>query len=473
MSQRTRLAVVLIALLHAAFFIVYQRPDWDVAWSDQGGYRQLGAGMAKSGGEFTRFPDSPIFIPEVIRTPGYPAFVAVIYKMFGVRTMPVAIAQAFVFVLICFLVYALAARLAGPRTASVAAIMTALFPPLPYYGALVLTEVWTTFVLIGAMLVCLRAVQSGRTRDFVIAGLLFSCTTIVRPAFILLPFGLAIAMPIVVPSERNRRRIGQWAALAIVAAITMVPWFTYNYVYLGRFTLSPAGGIGRGLWEGSWQGRWAGAAHNDLTHIAEVTSDRVELDTRVREVAAREGIAPEGMLDYVHEWQDIRRIWESPTDPMERARARVVADQEYLRAAIEHIREDIVGWAGRRAARRAFILWASDIPIRYTDINKTPQIVIRAIWLLQAILLAIAAAGIIVLLRRGRYAEAALVTLPLLYVTGVHVPLLCETRQSLPVKPLVVVLAAIALSSRTTAPAPRHLRHPRHPGSISRRTSAS
>ncbi len=90
-------------------------------------------------------------------------------------------------------------------------MMTALFPPLPYYGALVLTEVWTTFALTAAMLVCVRAVQQGRTRDFVIAGLLFSGTTLVRPAFVLLPFGLAIAMPLLVPSERNRRRAGQWA----------------------------------------------------------------------------------------------------------------------------------------------------------------------------------------------------------------------------------------------------------------------
>jgi Dolichyl-phosphate-mannose-protein mannosyltransferase len=458
MSSRIRLAVVLIALLHAAFFIVYQRPDWEldakgehIAWSDQGGYQQLGAGMAKSGGEFTRYPDSPTFIPEVIRTPGYPAFVAVIYKIFGVSTMPVAIAQAFVFVLICFLVYALTARLAGHQAATVAAIMTALFPPLPYYGALVLTEVWTTFVLIAAMLICLRAIQSGRTRDFLIAGLLFSCTTIVRPAFILLPFGLAAAMPIFVPSERNRRRIGQWAGLALVAGVTMVPWFTYNYVYLGRFTLSPAGGIGRGLWEGSWQGRWAGRAHNDLTHIAEVTTDRTELDAKVREVATRERIAPDGMLNYVHEWQDIRRIWETPTDPMERARARVVADQEYLRAALEHIREDLPGWLMRHLTRSPFILWATDIPIRYTDINAAPVIVIRLIWLVQVILLAIAAVGIVVLLRRGRYAEAALITLPLLYVTAVHMPLLCETRQSLPVKPLVLALAAVAITSRQTA----------------------
>lgn len=455
MPRRTLIAVVVIALAHAAFFITYQRPDWDVAWSDQGGYQQLGAAMAKSGGEFTRFPDSPVFIPEVIRTPGYPAFVAVIYRLFGEHTLPVAIAQAFVFVLICLIVFAIARRIAGERVATLAAVMTALFPPLPYYGALVLTEVWTTFVLGLAMLVCLRAIQRDRFGDFILAGVLFSVTTIVRPAFFLLPFGLAIAMPILVPSERSRgRRIGQWAAFAVAAAITMVPWFTYNYVYLGRFTLSPAGGIGRGLWEGSWQGRWSGRSHNDLTHTAELDFSTEDLDGRVRAIAAREGIAPDGMLTYVHEWREIRKIWETPTDPMERARARVLADQEYLRAALEHIRNDLPGWAFRRLPRRAFILWASDIPIRYTDINGVNPLVIRAIWLLQVVLLAIAVAGIVVLWRRRRLAETAIMALPLLYVTGVHVPLLCETRQSLPVKPLVIVLAAVALTARHAATAP-------------------
>jgi hypothetical protein len=319
----------------------------------------------------------------------------------------------------------------------------------------VLTEVWTTFVLVLACLVCLRAIQQDRLRDFILAGVLFSATTIVRPAFVLLPFGLALAMPILVPSERSRgRRLGRWAALAIAAAVTLVPWFTYNYVYLGRVTLSPAGGIGRGLWEGSWQGRWPGGLHDELTHAAEQATSREELDARVRAIAAQAGLAPDGMLTYVHEWQDIRKIWETPTDPMERARARVVADQEYLRAAIAHIRADLAGWMVRRAMHRAFILWASDIPIRYTDIDATPWQVVRLIWLLQVVLLAIAAAGIVTLLRRRRFAEAALLALPLLYVTGVHVPLLCETRQSLPVKPLVLVLAAVAITARNTASAP-------------------
>ena len=447
---RTLLLIVLVALAHAALFIAYQRPDWEIAWSDQGGYQQLGAAMARSG-EFTRFPESPVFIPEVIRTPGYPAFVAVVYRLFGVSTLPVAIAQAFVFALICLIVYALARRIAGDRTATIAALMTALFPPLPYYGALVLTEVWTTFVLMAAMLVCMRAVQQGRTRDFMLAGVLFSGATLVRPAFVLLPFGLAIAMPMLVASERHRRRAGQWAALAVVAAITMVPWFTYNYVYVGRFTLSPAGGIGRGLWEGTWQGRWPGRIHNDLTQTADQDISRDQLDARVREIAARAGMAPDGMLAYVHEWQEIRKSWETPTEPIERARARVVADEEYFRAAVERITADMPGWIGRRLAFGTFILWASDIPIRYTDINRAPELVIRVIWMLQVILLVMAAAGIVALFRRKRYAEAALITLPLLYVTGVHLPLLCETRQSLPVKPLVLMLAAVAVTSRRTS----------------------
>jgi 4-amino-4-deoxy-L-arabinose transferase-like glycosyltransferase len=445
--RRTLILIVLIALAHAALFIFYQRPDWEVAWSDQGGYQQLGAALARSG-EFTRFPDSPVFIPEVIRTPGYPAFVAVIYRLFGVSTMPVAIAQALVFALICLIVYAIARRVAGERAATMAAVMTALFPPLPYYGALVLTEVWTTFMMVVACLVCLRAIQEDRLRDFILAGILFSATTLVRPAFILLPFGLAVAMPLLVRAERaRRRRITQWGAFAVAAGVTMLPWFTYNYINLGRFTLSPAGGIGRGLWEGTWQGRWPGRTHDQLTDTADLDITREELDARVRQIAAAAGVPPERMLTYVHEWRDIRTIWEEPTDPMERARARVVADEEYFKAAVTHIRADVAGWILRKLTVGTFILWASDIPIRFTDINATPPLVIRAIWLVQVIMLAIAAYGAVVLLGRRRFSEAALLVLPLLYVTGVHVPLLCETRQSLPVKPLVIVLAAIAITA--------------------------
>src|SRR5918993_4937705 len=81
---RSLLLIGTIALAHAAAYIAHQQPDWNVAWTDQAGYQRLGEVLSLTG-KFTRYPDSPAFIPEVIRTPGYPAFVAVVYRLFGAR----------------------------------------------------------------------------------------------------------------------------------------------------------------------------------------------------------------------------------------------------------------------------------------------------------------------------------------------------------------------------------------------------
>jgi hypothetical protein len=301
------------------------------------------------------------------------------------------------------------------------------------------------------MLACLRAVQHQRLRDFVLAGALLSATTLVRPAFVLLPFFLAIGMPILVRSERSARALSGWAVLGVIAALTLVPWFSYNYVYLGRFVLSPAGGVGRGMWEGAWQGRWPGRVQAQLTDAATVARDDADLDEHVRAIARETSLGEPLMREYVHEWRDIHAVWDTPTDPIERARARVLADQLYLDAALRHIRADPIGHAYRRLTRGLFQLWAADVPIRYSHINNTPTIVIRAIWLVQVLLLAAAALGLVGLIRRGQWRDAVLLALPLIYVTGVHLPLLCEARQSLPVKPLVLTLAAVAFGSRLSA----------------------
>ena len=91
--------------------------------------------------------------------------------------------------------------------------MTALYPPLPYFGSLIVTELWTAFVATAAILVCLRAAQRGRLRDYVLAGALFTATTMVRPAFVLMPFFFAIAVPLLVKSQRTQAALKGWAAL--------------------------------------------------------------------------------------------------------------------------------------------------------------------------------------------------------------------------------------------------------------------
>src|SRR3989475_6992594 len=183
MTVRRSLAlIVLIAVLHGLFFIWYQRPDWNTQWSDQDGYRRLGAVLAETG-KFTRFPDAARFVPEVLRTPLYPVFVAIVYRLFGVHQLPVALVQTGLFVLICLLVHATAQRAASGPIALGAAALTAAFAPIPYFAALVMTEVWTTFLFTVSMWMAIRALQEPTVGAFARLGFVLALATLSRPAF--------------------------------------------------------------------------------------------------------------------------------------------------------------------------------------------------------------------------------------------------------------------------------------------------
>jgi len=467
-SSRGRwlLVVVLIALAHAFAYISIQRAEWDEVWTDQAGYKLLGKSIAETG-RFTRASRGEPFAPEAIRTPAYPMFVAAVYRLAGISHEAVAVAQAFVFAALTVLVYALGQRVAGETAARLAAMATALFSPLPYFGALVMTELWTAFALTLAVLLVIRAVQENRYLWYAVAGAACALVALSRPVFVLLPFFL-VAADLAAGWVNRTVRLAGWVVLLATLVVSMLPWFAYNSRYFHRVTISPAGGVGRGLWEGSWQGRWAGRLQAQLTRIADDTPDRAELDARVREVAGENGLPPEPMLEYVHQWQDIRRVWTEPRDPNQRAIARVRADQEYARVALRNISRDVPSFAIRRLTRGVFFLWAAEIPVTYTRINALPSWSVRAMWIVQMVIVVMALWGIVVLSSGGRIREAAVLGMVMLYVTLVHVPLLTEARQSLPAMPAVLLLAAIAaarLSGRSLALEPevherQHLRQP-------------
>jgi 4-amino-4-deoxy-L-arabinose transferase-like glycosyltransferase len=449
MSLRRSLWIVcLVATLNGLFFIWYQRPDWATQWTDQDGYRRLGQVLAATG-KFTRFPDAPTFVPEVLRTPLYPLFVAGLYRIFGIHQAPVALAQTVAFVLVCIFVYAIARRVASERIAVAAAAATALFPPIPYFGALVMTEVLTTLLFTIAMWLLLTALPAQGVRRFAWLGVVLALTTLCRPVFVLFPVALAAVGLVLLPLFRVRRRprLAHWLVMVAAFAATMTPWFAYNYITLGRFTLSPAGGVGRGLWEGSWQATWSGRLQNELTHLADDIDDRAELDRQVAAIAAREQLPVEPMLEYVHQWEDIRLIWTAPTDPYARAVARVAADEEYRRVGVENIRRDAPSHLAKRLARAVFILWAGEIPFRYSEINRLSNTTIRACWAAQAIVVLLGLWGGYALCRSGRMSEGLMLLAPIVYITAVHFPLLTEARQSLPAQPTLLILAVLGVAS--------------------------
>ena len=173
--------------------------------------------------------------------------------------------------------------------------------------------------------------------------------------FVLFPFALAAVGIVVFPLPAGPAAAAAAAdgrVMLAAFALTMLPWFTYNYVTLGRFTLSPAGGIGRGMWEGSWQATLVRppAERADASRRRHRRSRR--LDRRVDARSPRANSLPAGpMLEYVHQWQDIRRIW-TAADRSVRARAwrASTPTANTCASALENIRARFAG-ASRQASR--------------------------------------------------------------------------------------------------------------------------
>ena len=126
------------------------------------------------------------------------------------------------------------------------------------------------------------------------------------------------------------------------------------------------------------------------------------------------------MLQYVNEWRDIRAIWDTPTDPDgTRAGARVGADSVYLRHAVANMRDDPIGHVRRRLTRRRLraVGRRSAGPIRRHQPPadaRDPRDVAGA----SDVLLRGRMAGVIVLVRGGRWLEAVMLALPIVYVTA-------------------------------------------------------
>jgi hypothetical protein len=189
--------------------------------------------------------------PVDLRVPGYPAFLAAVYAVFGQSRPAVMVCQALLDLLTCFLAAALAGRLAPPasreRVSTAAIWLAALCPFTANYTAVILTETLTTFLTTLALLIFVCAADGRDVLGFHIAqrafslrlwfigGLVVGIGTLVRPETPLLLFAVAAVMGV------RWRKPAEWPRLSRAALLTaaglilaLLPWGIRNWTSLHR-----------------------------------------------------------------------------------------------------------------------------------------------------------------------------------------------------------------------------------------------
>jgi len=146
-------------------------------------------------------------VPTYIRLPGYPAFLALVFAVFGDNNFrAVMLGQIAVDLGTCFLIADLARRIAGARAAKVAFLLATLCPFMANYAAAALTETLEIFFTALALDLAVRGLEElprRRIRAWIGCGLAIAGCIYLRPdgglllaaigLYLLLEFGRHLA----------------------------------------------------------------------------------------------------------------------------------------------------------------------------------------------------------------------------------------------------------------------------------------
>jgi 4-amino-4-deoxy-L-arabinose transferase-like glycosyltransferase len=249
------LITILAALALRLFFLIY----FPAITDDSRVYADLAAnwlqhstyGQTQSG-----HPEKPI-LPTDTRLPGYPAFLAAIFWLFGAGYFKaVMLAQILVDLVTCFIVADLARRMVSNRAARIAFVLTALCPFLANYASAALTE--TLEIFFTALALDCAAAALNRMRDggggnsaLKVSSKLWAATGAAIAGCILLrPDGgillAAVATYLVLlavkncaDKKRGPKTIAAFLAAGIIVAIfalaPLIPWTIRNFRSMHHF----------------------------------------------------------------------------------------------------------------------------------------------------------------------------------------------------------------------------------------------
>lgn len=186
--------------------------------------------------------------PTAYVAPGYPFFLAFIFKIAGENLLAVKLVQILLGAATTGVVYFLALQFVRPAVAMMAALITAAHPELVGMTSYIYTETLFIFLLTTTLLLLTRAMASAKTFYFLSAGALLGVTTLCRGTTLYFPvFLLGLAL------FSTQRRVWLRGCLLFVISMVIViaPWTIRNYYHFQTF-LPIATGAGDVFWAGNY-----------------------------------------------------------------------------------------------------------------------------------------------------------------------------------------------------------------------------
>jgi Dolichyl-phosphate-mannose-protein mannosyltransferase len=383
--------------------------------------------------------------PTLVRLPGYPAFLALCFALFGVANYrPVVYLQALIDLGACLLIAGLARKICGPHAGRTALLLAALCPFTANYVAFPLTETLSIFCVALGFRALSEVVEAPRLLWTALLVFSWSYSALLRPDGALLGVVLWVALLVY-----GRRSLGLASAfrLAVIAGLLsllpFVAWTGRNWRTFHVFQpLAPRYANDPGEFGAPGFVRWVKSFAADFTTTSEIywngNSDRID-----------PGSLPARAMDDASQYGETQRLLQ---DYNATTTLTPDLDARFAELAQERIRAHPFRYYVTLPLLRLADMWlrprveTGNAPLRWWQYGQHPA----ATWaaLLYGVLnLAYLVMAFLGILRWPRMAGAmvALIALRSLLLATVEAP---EARYTLECFPLLFILAACYFSTR-------------------------
>ena len=350
----------------------------------------------------------------MIREPGYPLFLAAVFKVGGYHLEAARFANWLLSIGIAIMIMRLTRLVTDDRrTALIASLLFLLYPGVIICEARGGVEVLFIFAILVFMLALHQAVEKGSLWRYLVAGLVLGIVVQVRSTPMVFPLFLLVYLILTANGVRARLRVAlNVAILTLGMAVVMTPWTIRNYLLVHEFV--PTATVqGLALQEGQYTCQNISSGRNYYELHTEAGQKRVELAT---EIGVQAG------AQYYQVFPDARDEWLVNNALLQGAKA------EYVRHPALY---------AECVARNAFNFWFLGKTWAITRVNM----------LIQIPLLILALNGLYLLHKRNLLRKMGIMLTFVLSIMAVHMAIIAAARYSIPVITFLAIPASISVLS--------------------------
>jgi 4-amino-4-deoxy-L-arabinose transferase-like glycosyltransferase len=180
--------------------------------------------------------------PSSLRMPGVPIVLALIFSIAGRDILWARILMCVVGALLVFICYLLGRSLAGRRAGLICAVAAAVFPNWVWYSSDLLTDMWSAILTGLAVWSLIVGWRKNSLPWFALAGFVAGVGVLFRATGLALLPGIVLWTLLVMPGWR--RRLGASMLVCAAAVAVIAPWAVRNTIVQGEFVpVSTQGGI--------------------------------------------------------------------------------------------------------------------------------------------------------------------------------------------------------------------------------------